>query len=104
MKNQIDEETKQTRLEHIMELQKNISRAKLESYMGQRLPCLIEGISQESDLLWQGRLATQAPEVDGLVYINDGENLKPGTIQYVEITETHDYDLVGRVVSKKDLI
>ncbi len=103
MKNQIDEETKQTRLEQIMELQKTISRAKLEAYRGQRLPCLIEGISQESDLLWQGRLATQAPEVDGLVYINDGENLQPGTMQYVEITETHDYDLVGKIVSKQDL-
>lgn len=99
MKNQIDEETKQQRLNIIMDLQKNISRTKLESYRGRTVACLVEGISQESDLLWQGRLATQAPEVDGLVYINDGENLQPGTIQFVEITETHDYDLVGKIIS-----
>ena len=50
-----------------------------------------------SEYVWQGRLSIQAPEVDGVVYLTDGP-VKPGTIQMVEITETHDYDLVGRVV------
>jgi len=61
------------------------------------LPVLVEGQSPESEFVWQGRLSVQAPEVDGVVYLTDGP-VKPGTIQMVEILETHDYDLVGRVV------
>ena len=64
---------------------------------GRVLPVLVKGPSQESDLLFEGRLSTQAPEVDGVVYVNDGP-VKAGSIQMVEITETFDYDLVGRVV------
>ena len=66
-------------------------------FVGKRLPVLVEGPSDEIDLLWQGRLSTQAPEVDGVVYINDGA-VKAGSIQMVEITEAHDYDLVGHVI------
>ncbi len=65
--------------------------------VGLILPVLIEGPSAESELLWQGRLSTQAPEVDGVVYINDGEPVR-GRIQMVEITESHAYDLVGTVL------
>ena len=47
--------------------------------------------------MWEGRHATQAPEVDGVVYINDGP-VVAGKILQVKITESHDYDLVGHVV------
>jgi ribosomal protein S12 methylthiotransferase len=80
-----------------MELQKSISRERMKSFVGKKLPVLVQGPSDEIELLWQGRLATQAPEVDGLVYINDGP-VKAGVIQLVEILEAHDYDLVGRVL------
>jgi len=103
MKNQIDEETKKDRLQRLMELQRSLSRARLSRYKGQVLPCLVAGVSGESDLLFEGRLATQAPEVDGVVFINDGENIQPGTIQLVKITETHDYDLVGHIVSSPEI-
>ncbi len=99
MKDQIDEETKQARLAEIMEIQQQVSQDLLTRYRGQILPVLVEGISQETELLLQGRLATQAPEVDGVVYINDGP-AKPGTIQMVRITETHAYDMVGEVVGE----
>ena len=82
-----------------MGLQQEISRNKLESYVGQTLPVLINGLSEETELLWEGRLTTQAPEVDGLVYINDGKP-KAGDVQLVKITEAHEYDLVGEVVSE----
>ena len=62
-----------------------------------RFEVLVSGPSSESELLWEGRLATQAPEVDGVVYLNDGP-VAAGSMQMVEITESHDYDLVGRVV------
>jgi ribosomal protein S12 methylthiotransferase len=60
----------------------------------------VEGPSQETDLLWQARLSTQAPEIDGLCYINDfgsGEP-RPGEIRTLRVTEAHDYDLVGELV------
>lgn len=97
MAEQIDEETKKSRQAEIMAIQQDISSEHLESMVGKILPVLVEGPSAESDLLWQGRLSTQAPEVDGIVYINDGEP-KKGQIQMVEITESHAYDLVGRVL------
>ena len=62
---------------------------------------LLEGTSRESEHLWEGRLASQAPEIDGSVYLNDGvtQDVLPGQIRSVRITEAHDYDLVGAVLS-----
>ncbi len=97
MEDQIDDETKDRRYNEIMEIQRDVSSEHMESYVGQKLQVLVEGPSEETDLLWQGRLSTQAPEVDGVVYINDGP-VKAGVIQTVLITEAHDYDLVGHVV------
>jgi ribosomal protein S12 methylthiotransferase len=61
----------------------------------------VEGPSKETDLLWQGRLATQAPEIDGEVLINDFEGIdpRPGQIRSLRITESHDYDLVGTLLA-----
>ncbi len=98
MKDQIDEQTKLDRQAIIMDLQRGISRDRLVDYVGKTVDVLVKGLSDESDLLAEGRLSTQAPEVDGVVYINDGD-FKPGTVQKVLITDSHDYDLVGRVIS-----
>lgn len=98
MPDQVDDETKQRRQREIMEIQRQVSRENLTDFVGKVVPVLVEGPSEEIDLLWQGRLTTQAPEVDGLVYINDGP-VKAGQIQLVEISETHDYDLVGAVIT-----
>ena len=97
MKDQVDEETKQSRLNEIMLIQKGVSRERLRRFVGQRIPVLVSGPSEETDLLWQGRMEIQAPEVDGFVYLNDGP-LKRGEIQMVEITDSHEYDLVGHVL------
>ncbi len=97
MPNQVEDEVKTRRQGEIMELQKEISRDHLQDFVGQILPVLVKGLSEESELLAEGRLSIQAPEVDGVVYINEGQ-FKPGTIQLVEITDAHDYDLVGRIV------
>ena len=62
---------------------------------------LLEGNSKESDLLLEGRMESQAPEIDGSVLINDvpeGIDVRPGDFVTVEITEAHEYDLVGRVI------
>ena len=60
---------------------------------------LVEGYAGETDLLLQGRAAFQGPEVDGVIYINEGV-ATAGDFHAVEITESHDYDLVGRIVSQ----
>lgn len=97
MSDQVDDDTKQLRQDEIMSLQKDISREKLKRFVGKRIPVLVSGPSDESDLLWQGRMSVQAPEVDGVVYLNDGP-VKAGNIQFVEITDSYEYDLVGRVL------
>jgi ribosomal protein S12 methylthiotransferase len=54
-------------------------------------------------LLWQGRLETQAPEIDGCVLINDapeGFIPSPGDFVNVMVTESHEYDIVGHIVGK----
>jgi ribosomal protein S12 methylthiotransferase len=97
----VPEDVKKDRQKRLMELQTGISREKNRQMIGKCLPVLVEGLSKESDLLWEGRLSTQAPDIDGVVYLNDGvsEQTRPGDIVPVRITEAHEYDLVGAVQS-----
>ncbi len=95
--NQCGEDVKQQRVDHILSLQSNISQNKLKRYVGQTMSVLVEGVSRESDLLLEGRTKFQAPEIDGCVYITEG-NVNQGDIVDVEITDAQIYDLVGRVV------
>lgn len=97
MENQIDEETKQRRHDILMSIQQEISNKIHSAYVGKVIPVLVEGFSEESDLLLQGRMEGQAPEIDGVVYINEGQ-AKVGEIVNVLITESHDYDLVGKII------
>lgn len=97
MDNQIDEEIKEYRFKKLMALQKKISRKKHKAYVGQILPVLVEGYSEETALLLRGRMSQQAPDIDGQVFINDGI-AKIGSMVRVEITHSHDYDLVGKIV------
>jgi len=63
---------------------------------------LVEGESEETPMLWEGRTEFHAPEIDGTVYINDFgpfEELTAGRFYRCEITEAHDYDVVARVIS-----
>ncbi len=85
----------------LMALQRRISRRKLRALVGQRAPVLVEGRSPETELLFRGRLESQAPEIDGQVLINDfdGAEPQPGDFRWATITESHDYDLVARLES-----
>lgn len=89
---------KRERKERLLALQQKISLRKNEAHVGKRLKVLVDGISEESDLLLQGRSQYQGAKVDGLVYINQG-NAIPHQFNTVEITEAHPYDLVGRLVN-----
>lgn len=94
---QIDEATKQRRHDELMALQQEISRQKHEDFVGRVVEVMVEGVSEETDLLLQGRTSQQAPEIDGVTYINDG-TADVGDIVRVKITESTDYDLVGEIV------
>ncbi|MGI9536663.1 MAG: 30S ribosomal protein S12 methylthiotransferase RimO [Desulfocapsaceae bacterium] len=94
---QIEEEEKQVRLERIIALQSEISRRRLKRFVNTIEPVLIEGVSQETDLLLEGRTKYQAPDIDGCVLINEGDT-RSGEIVDVEITEAQTYDLIGRIV------
>lgn len=97
MPDQIDEETKQRRYEAVMEVQQNISRDKHREFIGKTVEVLVEGFSEETELLLQGRTSQQAPDIDGVVLINDGQ-AQVGDMVRVEITESMEYDLIGHIV------
>ena len=84
----------------LMKEQSKISRRKNKTRVGEVVQVLFEGESKESELLWQGRMETQAPDIDGCVLINDvpdGVIPEAGQMVNVEITEAHEYDLIGRI-------
>jgi ribosomal protein S12 methylthiotransferase len=97
MKDQVDEETKQRRFEAVMEVQQNISREKHQAFVGKTMEVLVEGYSEETDLLLQGRTSQQAPDIDGVVLINEGE-AKIGELVKVKITDSMEYDLIGHII------
>ncbi|MCB0347684.1 MAG: 30S ribosomal protein S12 methylthiotransferase RimO [Bdellovibrionales bacterium] len=97
MQNQIDEETKQRRHDELMEIQQDISYQMHRRFVGRTIQVLVEGYSEETDLLLQGRMSGQAPEIDGVVLINEGE-AEVGDLVSVLITDSHAYDLVGTIV------
>jgi ribosomal protein S12 methylthiotransferase len=97
----VDPKVARRRRDRLMKAQSKISRGKNSLRIGQTVRVLFEGESKESELLWQGRLETQAPEIDGCVLINDapeGFVPAPGDLVEVMVTESHEYDLVGHIV------
>ncbi len=99
--NKVDAKIAKQRRVTLMKEQAKISKRKNKSKVGKTFKVLFEGLSQESDLLFQGRLEGQAQEIDGYILINDmPENFDPriGAIYNVKISEAHNYDLIGEIV------
>ncbi len=99
--NKVAARTAKRRRDRLMSEQKRISRRRNKSRIGSTARVLFEGVSKETELLWQGRIETQAADIDGCVLINDApEDFVPVPGQFVNvlITEAHDYDLVGKIV------
>ena len=97
----VDGRTIQNRKRRLMAIQRRIAAARNRGLIGTEVPVLVEGPSPETDLLWQARMSTQAPEIDGVTLINDFEGREPrvGQIRRLRITEAHDYDLVGTLLA-----
>lgn len=96
----VDARTIHNRKRRLLSIQRKISKSRNKRLIGQEVPILVEGLSRETDLLWEGRMPTQAPEIDGVTLINDFEGAEPrsGEIRRLLITEAHDYDVVGRLL------
>jgi ribosomal protein S12 methylthiotransferase len=87
------------RRKKLMAAQRKISRRRMRESVGKVLPVLVEGTSEETEWLFRGRLETQAPGIDGQVYINDfaGPEPRAGQFRWATITQSGDYDLVARL-------
>ena len=93
------------RKRRLMAIQRRVSRARMRSLIGREFDVLVEGPSAESELLWQGRLSTQAPEIDGVCYITDAPDGEPpaaGEIRRFRVTGAHDYDLTGALIGASE--
>jgi ribosomal protein S12 methylthiotransferase len=89
------------RRKRLMQIQRGISKKKKRALLGKELDLLLEGTSEESDLLLEGRTVMHAPEIDGKVFVTDlpGEIVpEAGQFYRCQITETHDYDLVAKIL------
>ena len=102
MNGTVDEEEKERRWQEVMDLQSKLSRKKNEALIGTNQRVMINGIDLDANKL-SGRTQAHAPEVDGLVFIEefgrltDSKQPEPGAMTDVRITTAYDYDLVGEI-------
>ena len=95
MPDQIDENIKQERFEILMQEQERVSEVTLQSYIGRIMKVLVEEYADDD--LYVGRSYLDAPDIDGCVYIESEEDLEFGKFYEVEITDSYEYDLCGRI-------
>jgi len=89
------------RRKHLMGIQRQISKRNKKKLVGRQFELLLEGESEETELLLEGRTPMHAPEIDGKVFVNDfPEEVEPqpGQFYRCQITEAHDYDLVAKIL------
>ena len=105
LEKKVDAKTIARRKNALMALQKTISRRKLRRKVGERAQVMLDGPSKDTGLVWEARLEGMAPEIDGKVYVTEFEGVTdaarlpaPGTLATLEVTQSKDYDLIGRVV------
>jgi ribosomal protein S12 methylthiotransferase len=94
LSDKVDEDTMEERATALLDLQRGISRKKNQARVGRDLQVIVEGASEESELVMIGRHAGQAPEVDGCVYLSHGP-VQPGTLCTAHVVSATDYDLLA---------
>ncbi len=89
------------RRKRLMQMQRQISKKNKKALIGREFDLVLEGTSDETDLLLEGRTPMHAPEIDGKVFVSDFPEdtiPEPGRFYRCQITEAHDYDLVARIL------
>jgi ribosomal protein S12 methylthiotransferase len=99
--NKIDEETKRSRKERLMEMQMYISEELSYSKIGKIFEVVIEEVAEEGKIL-VGRTAFDAPDIDGIVYVHTDQTLPMGTFINVKITDALEYDLIGVIADENE--
>lgn len=95
--NKVTEKTALKRKDELMMIQQEISESLLEKQVGKTLEVVIEDISQEEGIIFEGRSIYDAPEIDGTVFITEGK-AAIGDIKKVKIIDSWEYDLVGKIL------
>ncbi|GAB4303102.1 MAG: 30S ribosomal protein S12 methylthiotransferase RimO [Desulfuromonadia bacterium] len=98
MPDQVSERVKRERYRKLMRTQARLSFRKNRELVGTEVEVIVEGYSDETDLLLKGRTSRQAPDIDGQVYITAG-TANVGDIVTLRITDSSDYDLIGEIVA-----
>lgn len=99
LKEQIHPMTKKSRYNKIMQLQKEISKENLEKNIGRELEVLIEDKTFDNKY-YIGRSYMDVPEIDGIVYVKNDENLNFGEFIKCKVTKVDEYDLVAEKIKK----
>jgi ribosomal protein S12 methylthiotransferase len=97
MPEQVSERIKRERYRKLMRAQARLSFRHNRTLIGKTEQVIVEGYSEETDLLLKGRSSRQAPDIDGQVYITSG-TADVGDIVLLRITDSSDYDLIGEIV------
>jgi ribosomal protein S12 methylthiotransferase len=97
MPEQVSERVKRERYRKLMRAQARLSFRRNRALIGQTEQVVVEGYSEETELLLKGRSSRQAPDIDGQVYITAG-TADVGDIVTLRITDSSDYDLIGEIV------
>ena len=95
---QVPEDVKQDRWERFMLHQQAISAARLEQKIGREIDVIIDEIDEDGIPI--GRSHADAPEIDGLVFLNAGDDVRPGQIVKCRVTETSEYDLFAELIEE----
>ncbi|MFA6823638.1 MAG: TRAM domain-containing protein, partial [Geobacter sp.] len=97
MPDQVSERVKKERYRKLMKVQARLSFRRNRAHVGQVEQVIVEGYSEETELLLKGRTSHQAPDIDGQVYITSGQ-ANVGDIVACRITDSSDYDLIAEMV------
>jgi len=100
--NQVPEEVKERRYNELMFVQREVSRELNDALIGAEVEVMVERISEESDLVVVGRVAQQAPDIDGVTYLGLEDELEAGQVVRGVITQVTDYDLAVEVMRDEE--
>lgn len=95
MKPKVSKKVAHKRFKELMEIQQNISLERNRSFIGKKIPCIIEAYSDDGEIV--ARSEYDAPEIDGVVTIKTNKKVVPGDIELVKIIDATEYDLIGKI-------